>query len=384
MKRIFSNTIVKLVLSVVIGSLVGLFIPVAGMRTVLVLKQLSGQIIFFMVPLIVIGFVAPAIAALKRNVSHLLTFAFGLAYLSTVGAALFAALAGYWIIPELNIPPVSENTCALPEQLFTLEIPPVLNVMSALLLAVFVGLGTFWIKSKEIEQLLIQFREIILKLVKKILIPILPLFVAANFCTLAYEGNITQLKVFLPVILIVIICHYIWLFLLYMTAAIYSGKNSWQVLRHYAPAYFTALGTMSSAATLGVALECARKSPLLNKEITDFCIPLFANIHLCGSVLTEIFFICTVSQLLYGILPPLPAIGIFIILLGIFAVGAPGVPGGTVLASLGIVVSVLGFDEAGTALLIAIFALQDSFGTACNVTCDGALTLIVDTYERRS
>lgn len=171
--------------------------------------------------------------------------------------------------------------------------------------------------------------------------------------------------------------------MLYGLAAVYSGKNSWQVLKFYLPAYLTALGTMSSAATLGVALECAHKSPVLDKKVSDFSIPLFANIHLCGSVLTEVFFVCVVSQLLYGQLPELSTLVLFIFLLGVLAVGAPGVPGGTVLASLGIVISVLGFDDAGTALLIAIFALQDSFGTACNITGDGALTLITDTFMKR-
>ena len=144
----------------------------------------------------------------------------------------------------------------------------------------------------------------------------------------------------------------------------------------------TPLGTMSSAATLGVALNCARKSTVLDRDVTDFSIPLFANIHLCGSVLTEVFFVCVTSQLLYGHLPDVFTLILFILLLGIFAVGAPGVPGGTVLASLGIVVSVLGFDDAGTALLISIFALQDSFGTACNVTGDGALTLMVNRCQK--
>jgi Na+/H+-dicarboxylate symporter len=155
------------------------------------------------------------------------------------------------------------------------------------------------------------------------------------------------------------------------------------VLKHYAPAYVTALGTMSSAATLGVAIGCARKSKILDREVTDFSIPIFANIHLCGSVLTEVLFVCVVSQMLYGELPSASSIVLFILLLGIFAVGAPGVPGGTVLASLGIVISVLGFDDSGTALLITIFALQDSFGTACNVTGDGALSLILTTYNKR-
>lgn len=382
-KKIISNTIVILVLAVIIGILTGLFIPKAGMKSVLVLKQISGQVIFFLVPMIIIGFVAPSIASLKGNVSRLIVFAFLLAYLSSVGAAFFAMLVGYQVMPLLDIRPVTGSLRELPEVLFNLEIPPMLSVMSVLLFSVFIGLGCIWINSKEVTVLLLQFREIVLQLVKRILIPLLPLYVAANFCSLSYEGDISRLGIFLPVILIVIACHYLWLLLLYGLAAVYSGKNSWQVLKFYLPAYLTALGTMSSAATLGVALECAHKSPVLDKKVSDFSIPLFANIHLCGSVLTEVFFVCVVSQLLYGQLPELSTLVLFIFLLGVLAVGAPGVPGGTVLASLGIVISVLGFDDAGTALLIAIFALQDSFGTACNITGDGALTLITDTFMKR-
>lgn len=383
MKKFFSNTIVILLLAIVAGAVAGSFIPEAGMKGVLVVKQICGQIIFFLVPLIIIGFVAPSIASLRGNVSRLIVFAFLLAYLSSVGAAFFALLVGFQVIPLLDIEPVAGSSIPLPEVLFHLDIPPVLNVMSALLLAVLLGLGCIWAKAKEVAGLLAQFQQILLQLVGRVLIPLLPLYVAANFCALAYEGNLSGLKVFLSAILIVIGCHYVWLLLLYVLAALYSGRNSWQVLRHYAPAYFTALGTMSSAATLGVALECARKSPVLDRKMTDFSIPLFANIHLCGSVLTEVLFVCIVSQMFYGQLPGLSTLVLFILFLGVFAVGAPGVPGGTVLASLGIVVSILRFDDAGTALLIAIFALQDSFGTACNVTGDGALALITDTFAKR-
>ena len=151
----------------------------------------------------------------------------------------------------------------------------------------------------------------------------------------------------------------------------------------YGPAYLTAVGTMSSAATLAVALRCAEKSSVLRRDLTDFGIPLFANIHLCGSVLTEVFFVMTVSRILYGQLPEVGTMLLFCALLGIFAVGAPGVPGGTVMASLGLITSVLGFDETGTALMLTIFALQDSFGTACNVTGDGALTLILTGYAKK-
>ena len=171
--------------------------------------------------------------------------------------------------------------------------------------------------------------------------------------------------------------------ILYLIAGAYSGKSPWEVVRHYGPAYLTAVGTMSSAATLSVALDCARKSKVLRRDLVDFGIPLFANIHLCGSVLTEVFFCMTISKMLYGQLPSLGTMILFCLLLGIFAIGAPGVPGGTVMASLGLITGVLMFDDAGTALMLAIFALQDSFGTACNVTGDGALTLFLTGYAEK-
>lgn len=383
MKRLLSSTIALLLIAVALGIAAGYCISEPIMKVVMVVKDLSGQVIFFLIPLIIFGFVASSIASLRGNVSRLIVVAFALAYVSSIGAAFLSMFAGWQIIPLLHIVPAADSLRPLPEVVFKVDIPPVLGVMSTLLLAVFIGLGVIWIKSKELTALLEQFRDIVLQLVKRILVPVLPLYVAANFCALSYQGNISQLWVFLPVLLIVIVGHYIWLLFLYVVASLYSGRNGWQVVRHYLPAYLTALGTMSSAATLGVALECAHKNDLVNPRIVDFGIPLFNNIHLCGSVLTETFFVCVVSQLLYGHLPAPEVMVQFILLLGVFAVGAPGVPGGTVLASLGIVISVLGFDDTGTALLITIFALQDSFGTACNVTGDAALTLIVDTYDRR-
>jgi len=185
------------------------------------------------------------------------------------------------------------------------------------------------------------------------------------------------------VIVIVMIGHYIWMGVLYGAAGIYTGANPMEVVKHYGPAYITAVGTMSSAATLSVALTCAHKSKVLRKDMVDFGIPLFANIHLCGSVLTEVFFVMVVSKILYGQLPSLSSMILFCLLLGVFAIGAPGVPGGTVMASLGLIMSVLNFDQAGTGLMLTIFALQDSFGTACNVTGDGALTMMLTGYAKK-
>ena len=384
MKNFFKSTIVQLLIAVALGIAVGVYIDGAALAAVVSLKHISGQVIFFLVPLIILGFIAPSIAHLRSNASRMLLFAFGIAYLSSIGASFFGAAVGCQIIPHLSISSDANSLKPLPENILQIDIPPVMNVMTALVLAVMLGLATAWVKSDEFSRLLDVFQKMVLELVRKILLPVLPIFIFANFCILSYQGAVTkQLPIFLSVLLVVVICHYIWLALLYGIAAIYSRKNSWQVLKYYGPAYLTALGTMSSAATLGVALNCAHRSPVLRKEISDVTIPLFANIHLCGSILTETVFVMTVSQLLYGSMPDLFTLALFILMLGLFAIGAPGVPGGTVLASLGLIISVLHFDEAGTALLLTIFALQDSFGTACNVTGDGALTLITDTYEQK-
>ena len=384
MKKFLNNTIVQLLIAVTIGIVSGFYVDGTVLSAIVSIKHLSGQVIFFLVPLIILGFIAPSIAHLRSNASKMLLFAFGIAYLSSVGASFFGAAVGYQVIPHLDIASDANALKALPENMLKIDIPPVMNVMTALVLAALIGLATAWVKSDEFVRLLDTFQKMVLELVKKVLLPVLPIFIFANFCILSYQGAVTkQLPVFLSILLVVIVCHYIWLGLLYGIAALYSRKNSWKVLKYYGPAYLTALGTMSSAATLGVALNCAHKSPVLRKEISDVTVPLFANIHLCGSILTETVFVMTVSQLLYGTMPSPFTLTLFILLLGLFAIGAPGVPGGTVLASLGLIISVLHFDEAGPALLLTIFALQDSFGTACNVAGDGALTLITDTYEKK-
>lgn len=384
MKKFFNNTIVQLLVAVIVGIIAGFYVEGSVLSAIVSIKHLSGQIIFFLVPLIILGFIAPSIAHLRSNASKMLLFAFGIAYLSSIGASFFGAGVGYQVIPHLQIASDANVLKPLPENMLKIDIPPVMNVMTALVLAALIGLATAWVKSDEFSRLLDTFQKMVLELVKKILLPVLPIFIATNFCILSYQGAVTkQLPVFISILLVVIVCHYIWLALLYGIAALYSKKNSMKVLKFYGPAYLTALGTMSSAATLGVALDCAHKSPILRREISDVTVPLFANIHLCGSILTETVFVMTVSQLLYGSMPNFFTLALFILLLGLFAIGAPGVPGGTVLASLGLIISVLQFDEAGTALLLTIFALQDSFGTACNVTGDGALTLITDTYEQK-
>ena len=393
-KRALGSLPVRLLIGVAAGIVIGLACPgwaVNGvnvgemvMQVVLTIKTLLGSLISFCVPLIIIGFIAPSITRLRSSASRMLGLALLLAYVSSVCAALLSMTAGYAIIPSLSIRPVTEGLRQAPELLFNLEIAPIMSVMSALVFSILVGLAATWTRARTTTQLLEEFQRIVLAIVSRVVIPVLPFFIAGTFCGLAYEGSITrQLPVFLVVILIVMAGHYIWLAILYGLAGLYSGSNPWEVLRHYGPAYLTAVGTMSSAATMAVALKGAKQSRVLRQDMVDFGIPLFANIHLCGSVLTEVFFVMTVSQILYGALPSLGTMVLFCLLLGIFAVGAPGVPGGTVMASLGLIMTVVGFDDTGTGLMLTIFALQDSFGTACNITGDGALTLMLTAYANR-
>lgn len=385
MKKILKSLPFQLLLGVIIGIVLGLISNEAVMNVIVTIKFVLGELINFCVPLIVIGFIAPSITKLGKNASRILGVAVLLAYVSSVLAELGSMAAGYGLIPHLSIVSEVDGLKELPEIVFQLEIPQIMSVMSALAFSILIGLAATWTKAETVIRLLDEFQQIVLMIVSKIVIPILPVFIALTFWSLAYEGTITkQLPVFLKVVLIVMVGHFIWMAVLYAVGGIYSGNNPWKVVKHYGPAYITAVGTMSSAATLAVALKCARKSePVLRDDMVSFGIPLFANIHLCGSVLTEVFFVMTVSQILYGKLPSVGTMILFCALLGVFAIGAPGVPGGTVMASLGLITGVLGFDATGTALMLTIFALQDSFGTACNVTGDGALTMILTGYARR-
>ena len=384
MKKFTGSLPFRLLLGIAVGIVCGLVFPESVMKVIVTLKYIMGQLVMFCVPLIIIGFIAPSITKLGSNASRLLGVAVVIAYVSSIGAAFMSMGAGYALIPHLSIDNSVEGLRELPAVVFQLDIPQIMSVMSALALSILVGLAVTWTKSQRFTELLAEFQNIVLAIVSRVVIPVLPFYIGTTFCSLSYEGMITrQLPAFLQIILIVLVGHFIWMTLLYVVAGAYSGKSPVEVFKHYGPAYLTAVGTMSSAATLAVALECAGKSKVLRKDMVSFGIPLFANIHLCGSVLTEVFFVMAVGKILYGEIPTVGTMILFCLLLGVFAIGAPGVPGGTVMASLGLITGVLLFGQDGTALMLAIFALQDSFGTACNVTGDGALTLMLTGYAEK-
>ena len=320
----------RLLVALAVGIGVGLALSAAEgaaitnalLNIIVTVKFISSQFINFCVPLIIIGFIAPSITRLGNNASRMLIVALCIAYLSSIGAAFFATGAGFTILPFLNISPEVDGLKDLPPVVFELTIPQIMPVMSALFFSVLVGLSATWNKSKIVTGVLEEFQQIVLSIVTKFVIPVLPVLIGCKFvipvlpvligctfCTLAYEGTITkQLPIFLIIIVIVMIGHYIWMTLLYGIAGAYSGRNPMNIVKNYGPAYMTAVGTMSSAATLSVALECARKSvPTLRKDLVNFGIPLFANIHLCGSVMTETFFVMAVSKMLYGEFPADPS-----------------------------------------------------------------------------
>ena len=321
------SLILKLLGGIIIGALLGLYIGENAegslrhvMDVVVSLRHIFGQIIFFLVPLVIVGFITPAIVRLGQNASKILLVAVGLAYISSLGAALFSMISGYCIIPNLSIATSTETLRSLPEMVFRLDIPPLFSVMSALVLALTMGVAIVWTRSETLGKIFCEMERIMTALVNRIMIPILPFFVGLSFLGLAYEGSLSRhLPVFIMMVLIVIVGHFIWLAVLYGIGGALSGRNPSQVFRHYAPAYLTAVGTMSSAATLPVALECARKSPVLSRTMVEFMVPLGATVHLCGSVLTETFFVMTISLMLYGSLPSVGTMLLFCVLLGIFA-----------------------------------------------------------------
>lgn len=378
-KKSFLNSLLfKLLIAIAIGIFLGSIANEGAIQVISTIKNILSNLINYIVPIIILAFITPAIVSLNESAGRVLSLTLIICYLSSVGAALFSFVAGTAIIPHLNIVSATEAGKKIPEILFQMDIPSIMPVMTALVTAILFGLAVIWTKSETWANLLREFNNMVLEIVNRVIIKVLPFYIATTFAELSYEGVIlSQFPVFLKVIVIVILGHYIWLALLYGLGGIFSKTNPMEVLKYYPPAYVTALGTMSSAATLSVSLQCSRKAKTLDPKIRDFVVSLCSNTHLCGSVLTETFFVMIVSQVLYGALPSTGNMILFILLLGIFAIGAPGVPGGTVMASLGLITSILGFDATGTALILSIFALQDSFGTACNITGDGAIALMV-------
>ncbi|HEY0923239.1 dicarboxylate/amino acid:cation symporter [Rheinheimera pacifica] len=376
--------ILKLIAGILLGIMMGLYAPHWLTQILITFKALFGQLLFFTVPLLILFFITSGIAALPRRSGKLLGRTLGIAYLSTIAAGTLAFLVATLVIPLLA--PAAADLASTEGVNLTpyieMNIPPVFSVMTALALAFIFGLGIASTQATSLKQLSDQGRDIIQLLLTKIIIPFLPLYIAGVFAQMAAAGTVfVTLQTFGIVLVLAIVLHWVWICSLFVIAGIKAGKSPFGLIKNMLPAYFTALGTMSSAATIPVALQ-ATKNNGVKEDVANFTVPLCATVHLSGSTITIVSCAVAVIMMKSNLeIPSLFTMLPFILTLGVVMLAAPGVPGGAVMSAVGLLGSMLGFGEGAIALMIALYMAQDSFGTACNVTGDGAIAVLVDKAE---
>ncbi|RCW33148.1 dicarboxylate/amino acid:cation symporter [Pseudidiomarina tainanensis] len=379
--------IIKLILGIVAGTLIGLYTPDWMTQLLLTFKAIFGQLLFFTIPLLILFFITSGIAGLPQNSGKLLGRTLGIAYLSTIIAGIVAYFVASIVVPFLTTAAKSakQTDANALEPFLTLDMPPVFGVMTALVLAFIFGLGIASTKAENLKQISDQGRDIIELLLGKVIIPLLPIYIAGAFAEMAAAGTVfATLKTFGIILLLAVALHWVYITAIYALAAVKSGRNPFALIKNMLPAYFTALGTMSSAATIPVTLQSVKNNKV-NDDVANFAVPLCATVHLAGSTITIVS--CTLAVMyLHSALaiPSFLTILPFILMLGVVMLAAPGVPGGAVMSAVGLLGSMLGFGETAIALMIALYMAQDSFGTACNVTGDGAIALLVDSSRQQA
>ncbi|MFV0429011.1 MAG: dicarboxylate/amino acid:cation symporter [Arachnia sp.] len=371
----------RVLIAIAFGLLLGFFLPTWLTRVFVTFNGLFGNFLNFVIPLIIIGLITPAIAELGRGAGKWLGITAGLAYTSTVLAGLLALLVSVTVFPRILSPggaaDVTNPEEALLTPYFTVEMPPAVGVMTALVLAFVMGIGLTISTGETLTRGFVELREIVNSVISKVIIPLLPLYIFGIILNLTATGEaISIIGTFLSVILLVFAMTIVWLLAQYTVAGIVTRKNPLRMLRTMLPAYATALGTSSSAATIPVTLRSARTMGV-SEPVAAFSIPLLATVHLSGSTLKITSFAVAI-MVLNGMPIPLGAMLGFILMLGITMVAAPGVPGGAIMTAAGLLASMLGFSDAQVGLMIATYIAIDSFGTATNVTGDGALAAILD------
>ncbi|MGE6460794.1 dicarboxylate/amino acid:cation symporter [Pseudoalteromonas tetraodonis] len=378
--------ILKLIAGIVAGILVGLYIPLTGVELLYTVKELIGQLISFTIPLIILFFIASGIAGLPKGSGHLLGKTVGFAYGSTIIAGTLAFLLVTAIIPFLS-GGISFEAEAVTEvgSFIDLEIPPLMGVMTALVTAFVFGIGMSQLGLDTLKTVSDQGRDIIDGLLAKIIIPALPFYIAGVFAEMTVAGTVVDtLQAFGVVLIAALVMHWLWLSVLYIVSGLLLKRNPIELIKNMLPAYFTALGTMSSAATIPVSLQSS-KANNVKEDVANFTVPLCATIHLSGSTITIVTCAMAVMFLSPSMeVPSLMAMLPFIMMLGVVMIAAPGAPGGAVMSALGLLTSMLGFNEGAVALMIALYLAQDSFGTACNVTGDGIIALWVDRFSEKA
>nr|WP_283777767.1 dicarboxylate/amino acid:cation symporter [Sansalvadorimonas sp. 2012CJ34-2] len=369
----------RLLLGIIAGILMGLFAPLFLTQLLVTFKGLFGELLNFAVPLMILFYVMSGIGSLQKGSGRVLGVTIGLSYLSTITAGLLAFFAASYILPEVVVVNSSDIDAGQHIQpYFTIGLPPLLAVSSALVTAFVFGVGISVTRSKELLKITDHGRGVVELLLLKAIIPGLPIYICGVFAEMAAAGTVfNTISTFIWVLALALFLHWVWLFVLYTGAGLGTGKNPLIMLRTMLPAYITAVGTLSSAAAIPVTVDCARKLKI-NNHVVDFAIPLCATIHLSGSVIT--ITICTMAIMLMSLggLPSMAMYIPFLMALGVALVAAPGIPGGAVMASVGLMTSMLGFNDSAIALMIALYLAQDSFGTACNVVGDGAIATVVD------
>lgn len=371
----------KIIIAIIIGIAVGYVCPIWVARVFATFNYFFSQFLSFLIPLIIIGFVTPSIAELGSRSGKMLLVTAALAYAMTLFAGFGSYLTSNAIFPGLLqgqlMPLESVESAGTPEPFFKVDIPSPLPVTTALVVAFVIGLGCAYIKGRSLFNVMADVRDVVAKTISGFVIPLLPLYIFGIFLSMSAEGTVAViLTAFFKVIAVIFALHILLLLVQYLFASLFFRKNPFRMLWTMMPAYFTALGTQSSAATIPVTLKQAIKMGV-REETAGFVIPLCATIHLSGSTLKIVA--CAIALMLLQHIPyDTASMAQFIALLGITMVAAPGIPGGAIMAALGLLSSVLGFTESQNAMMIALYIAMDSFGTACNVTGDGAIAAIVD------
>ena len=380
MKRFKIGLLGKIVIAIIAGVGIGMISPEWIVRIFLTFNGIFSQFLGFAIPLIILGLVTTAIADIGKGAGRMLMLTVAIAYGSTILAGITAYLTGAAVFPSMIAPATSLASISSTEELtpyFSINIPPMMNVMTALVLAFVVGLGLAALKTDALKNAAHDFESIIVKTIKAAIIPLLPLYIFGIFLNMTYIGQVFGiLTVFIKIIGIIFLIHIGILLLQFCIAGGFAKKNPLKLLWTMMPAYFTALGTQSSAATIPVTLEQTKKNGV-SEDIAGFTVPLCATIHMSGSTLKIVA--CALALMIMKGMPYDFGLFIgFICMLGITMIAAPGVPGGAIMASLGVLQSILGFDQEAQALMIALYIAMDSFGTACNVTGDGAIAIVID------
>lgn len=386
MKKLKIALIWKVLIAGLLGCLLGHVLPEPVIRVFVTFNYIFSQYIGFMIPLIIVGLVTPAICRVGSEAGKMLLFTIILAYLSSVIAGMFSYGVSTTILPNLlggihmNVDSVDSDAV---KPFFTLDIPAVMGVTSALVLAFLTGILLTVTGKGSLKNVIFDFEELVTKAISSTLIPLLPIYIFGVFLEMACSAQMLPvLNVFAKIIVVIFAMSIVWLIAIFCISGAISRSNPFKNIFSMLPAYFTALGTSSSAATIPVTLSCARKCGI-SEPVSNFSVPLCASIHMPGSMMK--ITACAITIMMLQEMPfSFDLILRFIMVMSVTAVAAPGVPGGVIMASLGVLSSVLGFDQTAMALMITLYVVMDSFGTACNVMSDGALSLIIDKAFKRS